>query len=95
MVLQPAGPAAGAPGDEHEECRRESAGDEDGRTKHLNPPFREGFGYVGGAAGLLTRGSLPRRLPDPEVSGVVAGEQLPLQRRDRPGLAPGSLTVLL
>ena len=29
------------------------------------------------------------------ASGVVAGEHLPLQRRDRPGLAPGSLTVLL
>ncbi len=27
------------------------------------------------------------------ASGVVAGERLPLQRRDRPGLAPGSLTV--
>ena len=25
----------------------------------------------------------------------MAGEQLPLQRRDRPGFAPGSLTVLL
>jgi VanZ like family len=25
----------------------------------------------------------------------VAGERLPLQRRDRPGFAPGSLTVLL
>lgn len=25
----------------------------------------------------------------------MAGEQLPLQRRDRPGVAPGSLTVLL
>lgn len=29
------------------------------------------------------------------ASGVVAGERLPLQRRDRPGLAPGSLTALL
>jgi VanZ family protein len=47
------------------------------------------------ATGLLTRGSLPRRLPDPEVSGVVAGERLPLQRRDRPGFAPGSLTAFL
>ena len=46
-------------------------------------------------AGLLTRGSLFRRLPSP-CSGQwrVAGERLPLQRRDRPGLAPGSLTVL-
>ena len=37
-------------------------------------------------------------LPPPSrlsASGVVAGERLPLQRRDRPGLAPGSLTVLL
>ena len=49
----------------------------------------------GGAAGLLTRGSLSHRLPGPRASGVVAGELLPLQRRDRPGLAPGSLTVLL
>jgi len=30
-----------------------------------------------------------------QASGVVAEERLPLQRRDRPGLAPGSLTVLL
>ncbi len=45
-------------------------------------------------AGLLTRGSLSRRLPDPRASDVVAGEQLPSQRRDRPGLAPGSLTAL-
>jgi VanZ family protein len=37
-------------------------------------------------------------LPPPSrlaASGVVAGERLPLQRRDRPGFAPGSLTVLL
>jgi VanZ family protein len=37
-------------------------------------------------------------LPPPSrlgASGVVAGERLPLQRRDRPGLAPGSLAVLL
>jgi hypothetical protein len=40
------------------------------------------------AAGLLTRGSLPRRLPGSRPSGVVAEERLPLQRRDRPGLAP-------
>ena len=46
------------------------------------------------AAGLLTRGSLPRRLPGRWASGVVAGEHLPSQRRDRPGLAPGSLTAL-
>jgi VanZ family protein len=50
---------------------------------------------VRSAAGLLTRGSLPRRLPGLPASGVVAGERLPLQRRDRPGIAPGSLTVLL
>jgi VanZ family protein len=47
------------------------------------------------ATGLLTRGSLPRRLPGPGASGVVAGERLPSQRRDRPGLAPGSLTAFL
>src|SRR6185503_11016658 len=40
------------------------------------------------AAGLLTRGSLPRRLPGLAASGVVAGERLPSQRRDRPGFAP-------
>jgi VanZ family protein len=37
-------------------------------------------------------------LPPPSrlaASGVVAEERLPLQRRDRPGIAPGSLTVLL
>jgi len=47
------------------------------------------------ATGLLTRGSLPRRLPGPRASGVVAGERLPSQRRDRPGFAPGSLTAFL
>jgi VanZ family protein len=49
---------------------------------------------MGSPAGLLTRGSLFRRLPGPQASGVSAGERLPSQRRDRPGLAPGSLTVL-
>ena len=50
---------------------------------------------MGSATGLLTRGSLLRRLPGPRASGFVAGERLPSQRRDRPGLAPGSLTALL
>ena len=37
----------------------------------------------------------PSRLPVSRwASGFVAGEQLPLQRRDRPGIAPGSLTAL-
>ena len=40
------------------------------------------------ATGLLTRGSLPHRLPGPKPSDVVVGKHLPLQRRDRPGLAP-------
>jgi VanZ family protein len=47
------------------------------------------------AAGLLTRGALPRRLPGPRASGVSAWERLPSQRRDRPGLAPGSLSARL
>src|SRR5437762_4512047 len=47
------------------------------------------------AAGLLTRGSLPRRLPGRQASGVPAWERLPSQRRDRPGFAPGSLTARL
>ena len=37
----------------------------------------------------------PSRPRVPVASGVVAGEHLPSQRRDRPGLAPGSLTALL
>jgi VanZ family protein len=47
-------------------------------------------------AGLLTRGALPHRLPNPCAGDQwhVAGERLPSQRRDRPGLAPGSLTAL-
>src|SRR2546423_1750735 len=45
------------------------------------------------AAGLLTRGSLPRRLPGLTASGFSTRERLPLQRRDRPGLAPGSLSA--
>jgi len=37
----------------------------------------------------------PSRLPVfRRASGISAGEQLPSQRRDRPGLAPGSLTAL-
>src|SRR5436309_15829244 len=55
--------------------------------------FREGSRLERNATGLLTRGSLPRRLPGVSASGVVAGERLPSQRRDRPGLAPGSLTA--
>src|SRR6266496_5268896 len=47
------------------------------------------------AAGLLTRGSLPRRLPGPRASGISARERLPSQRRDRPGFAPDSLTARL
>jgi VanZ family protein len=46
------------------------------------------------ATGLLTRGSLLRRLPGSR-QWLRGGEHLPLQRRDRPGFAPGSLTVLL
>ena len=50
------------------------------------------------AAGLLTRGSpLPppsRRPVSRCASGVSVGEQLPSQRRDRPGFAPDSLTAL-
>jgi VanZ family protein len=49
---------------------------------------------VESAAGLLTRGSLPTAFPACAASGVVVGQRLPSQRRDRPGLAPGSLTVL-
>jgi hypothetical protein len=47
----------------------------------------------GGAEGLLTRGSPLRHLPGPKASGFSAEKQLPLQRRDRPGFAPGSLTA--
>src|SRR5439155_11549810 len=56
-------------------------------TKHESS-FREGFEMRGEATGLLTRGSLPHRLPRLAPSGVVAEKRLPLQRRDRPGLAP-------
>jgi VanZ like family len=49
---------------------------------------------VRSATGLLTRGSLLRRLPGSR-QWLRGGEHLPLQRRDRPGFAPGSLTVLL
>ena len=46
------------------------------------------------AAGLLTRGPLSAAFPArrPVASG---GEHLPSQRRDRPGLAPGSLSARL
>src|SRR5215472_2170138 len=61
--------------------------------RNTNPPSARGP-ICASAAGLLTRGSLPRRLPGSKASGTPAGEHLPSQRRDRPGLAPGSLTVL-
>ncbi len=54
------------------------------------PPSARGTG-ARRAAGLLTRGSLLRRLPGPRASGTSAEEHLPSQRRDRPGLAPASL----
>src|SRR5256885_5381250 len=53
-----------------------------------NPPSHEGFGVAAGDrssdSGLPP--PPPSRVSRP--SGVVAGERLPLQRRDRPGLAP-------
>src|SRR5918992_459588 len=67
------------------------------RTRGLrstNPPSARGSVWRG-AAGLLTRGSPLRGLPGLSASGIVAERRLPSQRRDRPGLAPGSLTVLL
>ena len=59
--------------------------------RNTNPPSARGSGCRQ-AVGLLTRGSLfaafPARRP------VACGEeQLPLQRRDRPGFAPDSLTA--
>src|SRR5918992_5684294 len=67
------------------------------RTRGLrstNPPSARGSVWRS-AAGLLTRGSPLRGLPGLQASGIVAERRLPSQRRDRPGLAPGSLTVLL
>src|SRR2546429_1144423 len=53
-----------------------------------NPPSHEGFGVAAGDrssdSGLPP--PPPSRVSRP--SGVVAEERLPLQRRDRPGLAP-------
>src|SRR5262245_38788590 len=60
--------------------------------RNTNPPSARGSG-CGRAAGLLTRGSPPCRLPGPEASGTSARERLPSQRRDRPGLTPGSLSA--
>src|ERR1700688_2615394 len=56
--------------------------------RSTNPPSARGS-VARRATGLLTRGSLLHRLPRP--SGPVAfvvEKRLPLQRRDRPGLAP-------
>ena len=50
---------------------------------------------MGSATGLLTRGSLLRRLPGSRPVASWRGSVSPSQRRDRPGLAPGSLTALL
>src|SRR5215211_4226411 len=57
------------------------------RLRFTESSFREGF-VIRRAAGLLTRGALPCRLPGPSASGVSARKRLPSQRRDRPGLAP-------
>src|SRR4051794_18337179 len=65
--------------------RRSRGRQGNGETRILLP---RGVRALRRAAGLLTRGSLPRRLPGQLPSGVVAVERLPLQRRDRPGLAP-------
>src|SRR3954467_5741412 len=65
------------------------------RRLNTNPPSARGSGCLRRAAGLLTRGSLSRRLPGLATSGVSARERLPSQRRDRPGVAPGSLTARL
>ena len=57
-----------------------------------NPPSARGS--VWRATGRSSDSGLPlHRLPGPAPSGTVDGGHLPLQRRDRPGLAPGSLTV--
>jgi|RhiMetdeSRZDD1v2_1073273.scaffolds.fasta_scaffold783513_2 VanZ like protein len=46
------------------------------------------------AGGRSSDSGLPPPPPSrPAASGVMAGEQLPSQRRDRPGITPGSLTV--
>jgi hypothetical protein len=45
-----------------DECGGKGRDDSDGETLHESS-FREGFGVSRRAAGLLTRGSLPRRLP--------------------------------
>ena len=76
-------------------ARGEDEGEQDsqegceGTVEHVSS-FREGNGSRR-ASGLLTRGSLLRRLPGPRASGISAEERLPSQRRDRAGLAPASL----
>src|SRR5215211_675355 len=60
--------------------------------RSTNPPFREGFGLA--ANGRSSDSGLPlHRLPGPGGQWRVGGGHLPSQRRDRPGLAPGSLSV--
>ena len=86
-----------------ERCRRAGAGDEEGSRKGCeenDEPGHEsslprGVRWVSRrAAGLLTRGSPFAAFPA-EASGTAGEGHLPLQRRDRPGLAPGSLTARL
>src|ERR1700685_81440 len=68
-------------------------------TKRLatNPPSARGSSYGGRPEGLLTLGSLCHRLPglcaEHRRPVALGGERLPLQRRDRPGLSPGSLSA--
>src|SRR5262249_11736493 len=76
---------------EHEDGR--DVRREDERTSKHESSFREGFDFRR-PAGLLTRGSLLRRLPGSR-QWPLAEERLPSQRRDRPGFAPGSLTARL
>ena len=76
------------------QCAREqrNAGQNDESSKHESS-FREGFGVVR-RRGRSSDSGLPPPPPSrPRGQWSSAEEQLPSQRRDRPGFAPGSLTA--
>ena len=87
-------PATGGARDEQRECRHARGGENEPAIQHLNPPSARGSGLCAERGRSSDSGHPPPPPSRPAGQWRVAGEHLPSQRRDRPGLAPGSLTAL-
>ena len=87
-------PATGGARDEQRECRHARGGENEPAIQHLNPPSARGSGVCAERGRSSDSGRPPPPPSRPAGQWRVAGEHLPSQRRDRPGLAPGSLTAL-